>query len=185
MGVIGKDFKYKLINNFLSKDEVELVNEYTDMKHVTNLSSFDAGQSPVMDTCFYGDPLMDSLMLSKKKIMEKETGKKLLPTYAFWRMYTKYTDLKKHTDRPSCEISVTVNIGSDGTSWPIYIEGEAITLKPGNAIIYLGCELEHWREEFLGDWCAQTFLHYVDAEGKNSEFYMDKRKYWGQKKDAV
>ena len=42
--------------------------------------------------------------------MEKETNKKLLPTYAFWRTYTKFAVLEKHTDRPSCEISVTVNI---------------------------------------------------------------------------
>tara|TARA_R110000803_G_C11984169_1_gene321116 strand:+ start:2407 stop:2949 length:543 start_codon:yes stop_codon:yes gene_type:complete len=180
MGNIGKDFKYKKINNFLSKEEIDLLSKYTDIKHVTNVSSFDNQQSNVMDTFFYGDPLMDSLMLSKKNIMEKETGKKLLPTYAFWRMYTKFSDLKKHKDRPSCEISVTVNINNDGTPWPIYIEGEAVELKSGEAVIYMGCELEHWREEFLGDWHAQTFLHYVDEEGKNSDWYMDKRQYWGK-----
>ena len=159
MGNIGKDFKYKKINNFLSKEEIDLLSKYTDIKHVTNVSSFDNQQ---------------------KNIMEKETGKKLLPTYAFWRMYTKFSDLKKHKDRPSCEISVTVNINNDGTPWPIYIEGEAVELKSGEAVIYMGCELEHWREEFLGDWHAQTFLHYVDEEGKNSDWYMDKRQYWGK-----
>jgi hypothetical protein len=104
--------------------------------------------------------------------MEKETGKKLLATYSYWRMYTKYSHLKKHKDRPSCEISVTVNVGSDGTDWPIIIEDNPIHLKTGDAAIYLGCELEHGREEFKGDWCAQTFLHYVDADGNNKRFIL-------------
>ena len=121
-------------------------------------------------------------MLSKKSLMELETGKKLLPTYTFWRMYTKYSDLKKHKDRPSCEISVTVHIGSDETQWPIYMEDKPVETKPGDAIIYLGCELLHWREPFEGDWQAQSFLHYVDAEGKNKNFYLDERPYLGLKK---
>jgi hypothetical protein len=113
---------------------------------------------------------MESLMINKLDLMQKETNLELLPTYAFWRMYTLNADLKKHTDRESCEISVTVMIGSDGTKWPIYMNGNKIELEEGDAVIYLGCELEHWREEFKGDWHAQTFLHYVDKNGKNKEF---------------
>jgi hypothetical protein len=71
-------------------------------------------------------------------------------------------------------------IGSDGTEWPIYMDGKAYNLTPGQAMIYLGCELEHWREPFTGDWHAQTFIHYVDANGPNAEFKFDKRLYIGQ-----
>jgi len=179
MGIIGKDFKYKVIKNFLSQDEADLLSIYCEIKHRTNISSFDTVQNDNGDTYFYGDPLMDSLMLKKKKLMEKHTGRKLLPTYAFWRCYKKYADLKKHTDRDGCEISVTVNIKGDGTPWPILMNGDALNLEPGDAAIYLGCELDHWREEFKGDYQLQTFLHYVDAEGKNKEHFMDKRQYWG------
>ena len=179
MGIIRKNFKYKIIKNFLSKDEIELLSIYCEIKHRTNVNNFDLEQSNVGDTHFYGDPIMDSLMLRKKKLMEKHTGKKLLPTYAFWRCYTKYADLKKHTDRPSSEISVTVNIKGDGTPWPIFMNGDALNLDKGDAAIYLGCEVDHWREEFKGDYQFQTFLHYVDKEGKNIEHFMDKRKFWG------
>jgi len=179
MGIIGKDFKYKVIKNFLSKDEIDLLALYCEIKHRTNMDSFDFKQSNVGASSFYGDTVTDSLMLKKKLLMENETGKKLLPTYSFWRCYTQYADLKKHKDRPSCEISVTVNIKGDGTPWPIFIEGTPLNLNKGDAAIYLGCELEHWREEFKGDYQFQTFLHYVDAEGSNKEYYMDKRQYWG------
>ena len=182
MGVIRKDFKFKKIKNFLNKDELELANFYFEMSHRTNLTNFDTEiRCSNSDTCFYGDKLTESFLLKKKNLMEKETGKKLLPTYSYWRMYTKYSDLKKHKDRPSCEISVTVNAGNDGTIWPIFIDGNKIDLDEGDAVIYLGRESPHWREEFLGDWCAQFFLHYVDANGEFKDFSMDKRFYWGTK----
>tara|TARA_Y100000114_G_C11757212_1_gene327551 strand:- start:314 stop:862 length:549 start_codon:yes stop_codon:yes gene_type:complete len=182
MGIIGKDFKYKKIENFLSKEEIMVLRNYCRIKHTLNLDSFDTKQNNNGDTYFYGDPLMDSLMLAKHNLMVKHTGKDLFPTYSFWRMYTKFAVLKKHKDRPSCEISVTVHIGSDNTPWPIYMDGKPMDTKPGDAVIYLGCELEHWRDEFKGDWAAQTFLHYVDANGKYKDYIKDKRDYWGMSK---
>ena len=177
-----KNIKYKVIKNFLTKEEVNLLVHYCRIKHRTNFNSFDCCQNDNGDTYFYGDPLMESLMLNKKKLMQEETGLELLPTYAFWRMYTLHADLKKHKDRPSCEVSVTVMIGSDGTKWPIYMDGTELNLEPGDAAIYLGCEVEHWREEFTGDWQAQTFLHYVDKNGPNREWVKDKRLLYGMLK---
>jgi hypothetical protein len=177
-----KDFKYKLIKKFLTKEEIKLLTDYCRIKHRINFDSFDFFQNNNGDTFFYGDPLMESLMVNKLDIIQKETGLKLLPTYAFWRMYTVNADLKKHTDKPSCEISVTVMIGSDETPWPIYMDGIEIHMEPGDATIYLGCEIEHWREEFKGNRQAQTFLHYVDKNGPNKEWDKDKRLMYGMHK---
>mgnify|MGYP003668917752 CR=1 FL=1 len=71
MGTIGKDFNYKIIKNFLSKDEIDLLSIYCEMKHRTNITNFDLEQNNVADTKYYGDPLTDSLMLKKKMLMEK------------------------------------------------------------------------------------------------------------------
>lgn len=177
-----KDFKYKLIKNFLIEEEIKLLSSYCRIKHRINNNSFDFNQNNNGDTYFYADPIMESLMINKINLMEKETGLELSPTYAFWRMYTMFADLKKHVDREACEISVTVMIGSDGTPWPIFINGNEVQLVPGDAVIYLGCELEHWREEFKGDWHAQTFLHYVDKNGSNKEWFKDKRLIYGTEK---
>ena len=78
MGIIGKDFKYKIIKNFLSKDELHLLSLYCEIRHRTNFTEFDFQQNNVGDTCLYGDPIMDSLMLKKQSLIEKEAGKKLL-----------------------------------------------------------------------------------------------------------
>ena len=181
MGTI-KTTKYKIVKNFLTEEEIKLFNKYVIIKHRLNITEFDMYQSVNKDTSFYADPIMESLLLTKFDLMEKETNLKLHPTYSYWRMYTKFADLKKHKDRPSCEISVTVMIGSDGTPWPIFIGEREIELHKGDAVIYLGCEVEHWRKEFEGDWHAQVFLHYVDADGKNKEYWKDKRLLWGMNK---
>jgi hypothetical protein len=125
---------------------------------------------------------MESMLLNKRKLVEKHSKLELLPTYSYFRVYTYKSDLSKHTDRPSCEISITVHINSDGTPWEIYMGGKKYRTKPGDAVLYKGCEIEHWREPFEGDWHAQAFLHYVNSKGPHKDLYKDQRRMWGDKK---
>ena len=59
------------------------------------------------------------------------------------------------------------------------MDGKELNLNPGDAAIYLGCEVEHWREEFKGDWHSQVFLHYVDKNGPYASHIADGRSFWG------
>jgi hypothetical protein len=45
----------------------------------------------------------------------------------------------------------------------------------GDAVLYRGMEKHHWRKKFKGEWQAQVFLHYVDADGPHKEWKFDKR----------
>jgi len=121
------------------------------------------------------DIVMETLLQKVKPIMEKESGVKLTETYSYERIYKKSDELKRHKDRYTCEISTTMNLGGD--DWPIFLEpsgeegkkGIEVNLKPGDMLMYRGCELEHWREPFEGKDCGQVFLHYNDASGKDAE----------------
>ena len=146
----------------------------------------------------YGDLVMETLLQKVKPIMEEKTKLKLIPTYSYARIYKKGDILKRHKDRESCEISTTLNLGGD--PWPIYVEpdpskgktveglgyvsdntkGKKINLLPGDMLVYSGCDLEHWRDEFKGDHCAQVFLHYNNLDGKfaTSNIY-DSRPFLG------
>ena len=135
----------------------------------------------------YSDIAMETLLLLTLPVMEKETGLKLYPTYSYARVYTKGNKLKKHKDRFSCEISMTLNLGGD--SWPIYIEpnqklgtyhengsyiasdskGVKVSLSPGDMLVYKGNLLEHWREPFKGEDCVQVFLHYNNQKTKGAQ----------------
>ena len=66
-----KNFKYKIIKNFLTKEEIKLLTDYCRIKHRLNFDSFDFIQNDNGDTSFYGDPLMESLMINKLDIMQK------------------------------------------------------------------------------------------------------------------
>lgn len=161
------NWKYIVIPKLLNSTEVKLAHEYCKERHIKNTDNFDEVQNNCGDTYFYKDPLIQAFLKNKKKILEKNVNLKLHETYTFWRCYTYGADLKKHKDRPSCEISVTVFIGSDEEhEWPIYMDGKKVNLKVGDGVIYRGCDIEHWREPYKGDYHIQAFLHYVDANGK-------------------
>ena len=103
-----------------------------------------------------------ALLCEKTMHMNQLVEEKLLPTYAYARLYKHGAELKKHTDRPACEVSVTLNLGSDGTPWPICFtkpDGSTVSkgLKPGEAVVYFGCISEHWRE---GAFEGQEYGHY-------------------------
>ena len=177
-----ENFNYKVVKNFITEEEVKLFNYWCEIKHRTNMKYFDIDQSDNADSYFYGDPIMDSLLLKTTSKVSEIVNHKLLPCYSFTRIYTKFGELKKHIDRPSCELSATLHIGSDGTKWPIFMDGEPIELGKGDCAIYRGTKVNHWREEFNGDWYAQVFLHWVLADGKYSDYYKDKRQYFGMRK---
>lgn len=122
----------------------------------------------------YADPFMESLTLALLPIVEEDTGLSLYPTYSYYRLYKPGDDLLPHTDRPACEISLTINLGYEyhtnikDYSWDIWVEGKAFKTEPGDMIIYRGLEMNHWREPFAAgrnSWQAQAFLHYVDVNG--------------------
>ena len=134
----------------------------------------------------YADLVMETLLQKVKPVMEKHTKLKLSETYSYARIYKKGDIFARHKDRYSCEISTTLNLGGD--DWPIYLDptgkkgqaGIKVNLKPGDMLIYSGCDLEHWREEFKGDHCGQVFLHYNKKGSKMAkENALDKRPLLG------
>jgi hypothetical protein len=136
----------------------------------------------------YGDTIFDSLLLLVKNKLENLINIKLVPTYSYHRLYTSGAELKRHKDRTSCEISVTLCLGFDNSNlgenyknwnWPMFVnkkdeeggKGIPIHMEPGDIIIYRGCEIEHWREPFAGNNHAQVFLHYNEENGQFNNLY--------------
>ena len=141
----------------------------------------------------YADWVMETLLMFMIPVMKAKTGLELIPTYSYTRLYEKGHILRRHKDRPSCEVSTTLHLGGD--DWPIFLDpsgqdfvigarnpvdgaymesiytkpgapkGIRVDLKVGDMLIYAGCELEHWREPFQGNVCSQVFLHYNHANG--------------------
>jgi len=183
------------IDRFIDQNMANLLYHHTQLE-AARLNFYDENNIPYSkdiegeftdkqapgDFSKYGDPIMDTLLSLSLEQMQTLTGKELVPTYSYHRLYTMGTELKNHRDRPSCEISTTLCLGYDVSNvdantypdwdWPMFIKEKngtetPIHMKPGDMIIYRGCELEHWREPFWGNNHAQVFLHYNEKGGKH------------------
>ena len=185
---ISKDLAVFIANYFLMKRQV--AKTFFAKRYVspfeTIYGTFKDEQVPNTYS-HYADIAMETLMLKCQPAMEKATGLKLNPAYTYARIYKKGDVLKRHKDRFSCEISTTMNLGGD--PWPIYLspnknvgkpngkdittaskaKGVKVDLKPGDMLVYRGCELEHWREKFKGKECVQVFLHYNNRKTPGAE----------------
>ena len=143
--------------------------------------------------------------------LEKAIGRKLYNTYYYDRFYFPGQKLIKHTDRDACEISVTVNVGTNlegkDADWPIWIktpdtyadeskqvvtkvgENRSVIIKPGDGMVYKGCERPHWRDPMPTPkrrkrdillrrpqkeyYYHQIFFHYVLQDGQRAHCAWD------------
>ena len=160
-----------VIENFFSKQELEVLQSYcynrldADKDYKIDHQSF----SPA----YYYDPLMTAFLKAKLPLVEQESNLKLFQTYAYWRYYVFGATLKKHTDRPACEISITACI-KKYDDWSIIVDGKSFELKEGDAVLYAGCEEEHYRPGiYKGNGIAQAFFHYVNQNGKHKDHAFD------------
>lgn len=131
-------------------------------------------------TC-YAPPTCTYVMWRIKPVLEELIGEELLPTYWFSTTYHKGGWMNCHTDRPSCEISVTMNICGDAP-WPIKLKDKtgknrSVVTPVGHGLAYLGTEVEHWRSPLRthkNDRFMQLFLHFVRKNGQYVDYAFDR-----------
>ena len=202
--VIKKAISYELANfafNYflLKRDAVAWMHKNNYISEFTpGFGTWKDKQIPNTFSC-YSDMFMETLMMKVMPIMQERTEMTLVPCYTYARIYKKGDKLKRHSDRPSCEISTTLHLGGD--PWTIFLDptgqktvineekqihkpnapkGIPLTLEVGDMLVYSGCDLEHWREPFEGEHCAQVFLHYNNIDGPfGTQNKFDKRPLLG------
>ncbi len=164
------------IKNFISSERsYELAKEFIRFTKENNINNDNQVQN---SSAHYNHIDFLELLCEKTPEVSKFLGETVLPTYSYARVYKNGATLEKHTDRNACEISLTINLSGD-ESWPIWIktpDGKEVSLdlESGDAMLYLGCQAEHWREQYRGKEYVQVFLHYVKSRGENSWAVFDK-----------
>ena len=169
-----------LVEGFLDPLTIKTISMY--MENKIRREEWRAHQEDrVTKFAYYADPLLETVLQASLPLVAENCGKDIDPTYSYMRVYQPGEELKPHTDRPSCEISVTVNVASKGNPSQIWMqyknnEPRAYTLNPGDAVVYKGCETKHWRNTLESKQLnVQFMLHYVDKNGPHAALVFDTR----------
>jgi len=173
-----------LANNYLLVPELidparaaALAQEFHELERTQQLSK--DGQAPNSPAIYNFLPFV-RLMVEKINTVSDLCGEPMLPTYVYGRIYKHGEVLVRHRDRDACEVSISLNLAQDA-DWHFGIRkpgGEEIELllRPGDGILYLGCEADHWRGRFAGTNYQQIFMHYVRAHGPRAYTFFDRAK---------
>jgi hypothetical protein len=165
--------EYAVIRKLVDLREISSLYEYT-LKNMTagNLKDDQAVGSP----SFYQDTEM--IRLHKKLLpkIESLVQLKLYPTFCYYRTYRTGAILKAHKDRKTCQISVSLNLGQQGDVWDFWLidrdeNARIITLNPGDALLYRGCNLTHGRGKLVhADYVSQVFFFFISPNGLGKLF---------------
>jgi hypothetical protein len=172
------DNNYLVVPGFISKERAESLRQefYVLERNGGWEKDHQAPNSPAM---YNFKPFLE-LLCEKTPEVSSLIQETVLPTYCYARIYKGPEVLVRHRDRPACEVSFTLHLGGDA-EWPIFIQKPDgtetfVDLKPGDAMLYLGCVAAHWREQYTGIEYAQVFMHYVRSNGPNAWAYFDRVK---------
>ena len=122
----------------------------------------------------------------------------LRETYSYTRKYVRGASLTAHTDRPSCEVSLTFPLDyktDDNTPWKIWLNnegnwvncvmeagqrfikentqdihrGKSIEVELGDVLLYQGPNIPHWRNTLMGDYSYHMFIHFFNERSKMNQ----------------
>lgn len=173
--------KFLIIKNFITEERAKFISD-----EFKKFCENDPNNPKLYDPQVIGSSSIEDFILSLELLCEKTPevsnliGECVLPTYSFNRIYKNGNILTRHTDRKACEVSLTVHLDGD-VDWYIFLEIPEKSIVPvllnkGDALLYFGREMPHWRNKFEGQYYSQVFLHYVRSAGEYSDFYFDKKK---------
>jgi hypothetical protein len=110
-----------------------------------------------------------------KDFVSRVVGEPVKPTYAYVSAYQEGAVLKPHVDREQCVFTLSLWVDEDTDAyaepWPLWFHLDhgkvAITQKSGDAVLFRGSDLPHWRNTPPTARASTTLLfHYVPESFK-------------------
>lgn len=150
---------------------------------------------PAIEVYSHIYPPLAGFLWGMTPAIEEHVGKRLIPTYAYFRIYQQGDLCKVHSDRHACEHSLSLTLAtSDDRPWGLSVGGKrldaptpvvaadfggepfgTVPMMPGDAVLYQGVNHRHARlEPNPNRWSAHVFLHWVAADGPHSEQAFDR-----------
>lgn len=126
----------------------------------------------------YNEPVARFFHRQMAGVVSAVAGQPVKPSYVYLASYLSGAELKKHTDRPQCEFSVTLCLDFSPepqreTSWPIHLDtpqGKVTVHQAlGDGLAYRGTRVPHYRDPLAeGQTSTSVFFHYVSEDFSGS-----------------
>ena len=140
---------------------------------------------------------MEFFLWGLTPIMSQLLGRRLLPSYTYFRIYLKGDICRIHSDRPSSEFGLSLTLDySDGEVWDLQLGKEridslyplsddfgsmdyaSIGMQVGDAVLYQGSHYAHGRmQPNPNKWSAHLFLFFVDRDGPYRQHAFDEKNF--------
>jgi len=172
------------IKDAIPKEVVKIMDiEFTMMRDCMKTLGISEGFNDVTvpeSFSWYSPLCFEALSIYIKPIIEREVGAEVYSTYSYARIYMNGSELTKHTDRKSSQITASCCIRKeDNMYWPLCFKTKdgikEYDMDPGDLVIASGSKIPHWRSKYTGVEHVQAFLQYVYADGKYQNLKYDTR----------
>ncbi|HKQ79954.1 MAG TPA: sulfotransferase [Blastocatellia bacterium] len=106
-------------------------------------------------------------------LVSRVANEPVKPSYAYTSAYQEGARLKPHVDRKQCVFTLSLFVEHSDTPsaerWPLWFHAHdgkvAVTQASGDAVLFRGCDLPHWRDRPPKGAASTTLLfHYVPAD---------------------
>lgn len=148
------EYGYYLLSDFFTQEEV---NKMYDV-YITKDDSY-----------------MSKMFIVAQDRLEGLLDTKLLPNYHTGEIYRDDKTIDDHVSGAPCEIALTFTIAHNGKNWPIILNTrkglKSIITKPGDALIFKGCDIPYSREiNTFNDMQIQYYMYWNDINSELGSF---------------
>jgi hypothetical protein len=163
--------QFVVLRNLVSPLQLGGVREY--FRDVRDQTELPMGDNQVdKRKGIHNDPIAGLYHASIATLINRIVPTPVRPSYCYVGMYYPGAILAKHVDREQCAWNVSLALDYEpdrdaSDAWPIWVEVDGkpqqVRLAMGDAILYRGDKLPHWRDaQPEGHMATVCFYHFVD-----------------------
>jgi hypothetical protein len=166
-----REHGYAIVEGLFSRSFCLALSTYFRELRVQGFLKAGDGQVPLRHV-LHGETVTSFLHRQLPPFVASLVGCPVKPSYCYIAEYMPGAVLKRHVDRPQCEFTISLLVDflprpEGKCSWPLWLSptGEdrlGVRLAIGDAVIYKGREIAHWRNALApGKRSISIFFHFV------------------------
>lgn len=158
------------INNIITEEERLLIKNEI-LKAFNNKALNSEAFDNHYKNSYGGEIKFDNIFDRLTEVVRNITGLNIIKSNSYSRIYFNDSVLKKHVDRDGLDLTLSIQIDNTfDKPCPIYGKGYDGTiykseLNNGDSVLIKGGELEHWRDEIIGDGSLTCIFFHWTIQG--------------------